>query len=56
MLAKDEVLFSFDMSSLFTNAPIGKAAEVIQATVREDDSRVERTPLSPDWVSELLDM
>ena len=52
----DELLVSFDVSSLFTNVPIGEAVQVIQAKLREDDSLAERTPLSPDRVAELLDM
>ena len=47
-------MVSFDMSSLFTNVPIGEAVQVIQAKLREDDSLAERTPLSPDRVAELL--
>ena len=52
----EELLVSFDMSSLSTNVPIGEAVQVIQAKLRKDDSLAERTPLSPDRVAELLDM
>ena len=38
-IEEDELLVSFDMSSLFTNVPIGEAVQVIQAKLREDDSR-----------------
>ena len=55
-IGEDELLVSFDVSSLFTNVPIGEAVQVIQAKLREDDSLAERTPLSPDRVAELLDM
>ena len=51
-----ELLVSFDVSSLFTNVPIGEEVHVIQAKLREDDSLDERTPLMPDRVAELLDM
>ena len=55
-VGEDELLVSFDVSSLFTNVSIGEAVQVIQAKLREDDSPVGRTPLSPDRVAELLDM
>ena len=45
-LGEDELLVSFNVSSLFTNVPIGEAVQVIQAKLREDDSLAERTPLS----------
>lgn len=50
----DESLVSFDVTSLFTNVPIGEAVEVIRDKLREDDSLIERTPLSPDRIAELL--
>ena len=50
----DESLVSFDVTSLFTNVPIGEAVEVIRDKLREDDSLIERTPLSPDRITELL--
>ena len=52
-LAKDEVFVSFDVSSLFTNVPIGKAEK---AKLRENDDLVGRTLLLPDRVAELLNM
>ena len=55
-LAEDEVLVSFDVSSLFTNVPTGEAVKVIQAKLREDDDLAGRTPLPSDRVAELLDM
>ena len=55
IVEEDGLLVGFDMSSLFTNVPIGEPVQVIQAKLREDDSLAERTPLSPDWVAELLD-
>ena len=45
------MLVSFDVSSLFTNVPIGEAM-VIQAKLREDDDLVERIPPPPDRVTE----
>ena len=55
-IGEDDLLVSFDVTSLFTNVPIGEALQVIQAKLREDDSLAERIPLSPDRVVELLDM
>ena len=52
-LGEDEILVSFDVSSFFTNVPIGEAVLVIWAKLREDDSLAERTPLSLDRVAEL---
>ena len=45
---------SFDVTSLFTNVPIGEAVEIIRDRLREDEDLVERTPLSPDRIAELL--
>jgi hypothetical protein len=53
-VASDESLVSFDVTSLFTNVPIGEAVEVIRGKLREDEDLAERTPLSPDRVAELL--
>ena len=55
-LAKDEVLVSFDVVSLFTNVPVGEALHVIQETLREDESLRDRTPLSAGRIAELLEM
>ena len=40
--------------SLFTDVPIEEAVGVIRDKLREDEDLVERTPLSPDRVAELL--
>ena len=50
---EDELLVSFDASSLFTNLPVAEVVQVIQAKLREDDSLAKRTP---DRVTESLDM
>ena len=55
-IGEDELLVGFDVSSLFTNEPIGETVQVIQAKLREDDILAERIPLSPDRVAELVDM
>ena len=46
-IGEDEWIVNFDVSSLFTNVPIGEAVQVIQAKLREDDNLAERTPLLP---------
>ena len=51
-----ETMVSFDVSSLFTNVPIGEAVDIIRARLEEDESLGERTPLSPGRVAELLQL
>ena len=55
-MGSDESLVSFDVTSLFTNVPIEEAVGVIRDKLREDEDLVERTPLSPDRVAELLSL
>ena len=55
-VGSDESLVSFDVTSLFTNVPIEEAVGVIRDKLREDENLVERTPLSPDRVAELLSL
>ena len=52
----DEILVSFDVSSLFTNVPANEAHTVICETLREDETLVDRTILYPERLTELLDM
>ena len=52
---EDEMLVSFDVSSLFTNVPIDEAVQVIRDRLRRDETLVNRTTLSPDRVTELLE-
>ena len=52
----DEILVSSDVSSLFTNAPVGEAISVIHERLRKDDTLGDRIILSPEQVAELLEM
>lgn len=56
MLDKDEILVSYDVSSLFTNVPIGEAVTVIREMLRKDEDLISRTKLSPDEVADLLEL
>ena len=53
---EDEILVSFDMSTLFTNVPIDEAVRVIHDRLRNDETLCDRTTLSPDRVAELLEV
>ena len=50
---KDEMLVSFDVTSLFTKVPIDEAVQVIRDKL-QDEMLVDRTTLSPDRVAGLL--
>ena len=52
----DEILVSFDVSSLFTNVPVGEAISTICVRLREDETLGDRTILSLERLAELLDM
>ena len=52
----DEILVSFDVSSLFTNVPVDEAISVICERFREDETLGDRTILSPERVAELVEM
>ena len=52
----DEILVSFDVSSLFTSASVDEAISVIRKRLREDETLGDRTILSPERVAELLEM
>ena len=51
-----EILVSFDVSSLFTNVPVGEAVSVIYERLREDETLEDRTSLSPERIADLLEM
>ena len=54
----EEALFSFDVTSLFTNVPIDEAVDVIhrKLTEEEEEDLVERTPLPAERIAELLQL
>ena len=49
----DETQVSFDVSSLFTNAPVGEAVSVIRERLREDGTQGDRTSLSLERILQL---
>ena len=52
----DELLVSFDISSLFTNVPVDEAISVIRTKLEEDGTLGDRTFLSLERIAELLGM
>ena len=52
----NEILVSFDVSSLFTNVPVDEAISVICRKLEEDGILGDRTFLSPERIAELLGM
>ena len=53
-MAANEILVSFDVTSLFTNVPTDEAVDIIHRRLLEDEELEERTPLSPDRIAELI--
>ena len=53
-MTQDELLVSFDVSSLFTNVPVPEAVEVIREMLRRDPKLSERTTLDADTIADLL--
>jgi hypothetical protein len=52
----EETLVSFDVTSLFTNVPTDDAVDVIHRKLTEEEDLVERTPLSAQKITELLQL
>ncbi len=50
------MMVSLDVSSLFTNVPIDEAVSVIRDKFQNDESLNEGTCLSPECITELLDV
>ncbi len=55
-LRSDKRMVSFDVSSLFTNVPIDDAVSVIGNKFQKDESLDERTCLSPECITGLLEV
>ena len=53
---EDEMLVSFDVSSLFINVLIDEAIWIICDRLWNDETLSDRTTLSPDRVAELLEV
>ena len=49
-------MVSFDTKSLFTNVPVDKALEVILQRLTEDETLEDRTALTPEQVTHLLEL
>ncbi len=50
------MMVSLDVSSLFTNVPIDEAVSVIRDKLQNDESLDERTCLSPECITGLLEV
>ena len=55
-VTQDELLVSFDVSSLFTNVPVPEAVEVIREMLKRDPKLSERTTLDADTIADLLSL
>ncbi len=55
-LDKDESIISFDVSALFTSVPVNESLNLIQELLEADASLSELTSLSPQQVTDLLQM
>ena len=53
---ESEIMVSFDVKSLFTNVPIDKTLEVIGNKFINDQSLEERSILSPDQITKLVEV
>ena len=55
-ISESETMVSFDVSSLFTNVPVEESVGVIRDMLELDDTLEDRTPLTPERITELLGM
>ena len=55
-MESDKILVSFDVSSLFTNVPVGEAVSIIRERLVEDGTLGDRTSLCPEQIADLLEM
>ena len=55
-LSPDELLVSFDVSSLFTNVPIDEVVDVICERLLKDATLDERTALQPNSIARFMSM
>ena len=55
-LGPEEMLVSFNVSSLFTNVPNQEAVQVIKKKLKEDQSLPSCTSLTPERITELLEI
>ena len=54
-ISQDEVMVSFDVESLFTNVPVDQALMIIHEKLVHDDTLQDRTSLTPDHFTMLLE-
>ena len=52
----DEIMVSFDVTSLYTTIPIDQALLIIRDLLEHDEKLADRTPLSPRQILDLLDI
>ena len=52
----DEIMVSFDVTSLYTTIPIDQALLIIKDLLEHDDKLADRTQLSPRQILDLLDI
>ena len=53
-LDPDEILVSFDVTSLFTVTPINESLDIIKKLLEEDDTLYKRSNLGPEHIITLL--
>ena len=52
----DEIMVSFDVTSLYITIPIDQALFIIEDLLQHDDKLTDRTPLSPNQILDLLNI